>query len=295
MATRDAAAAAAVSGGTAAAAANKIPERPRRPLTAYNLFYRYKRAKIREAKKRGDDSREAIVRTIKRLTGLEGHSWDAIVDMSRAEVNALCRAEIRSVLIENLTPRDTTRRSHKSQHGAMSFLELSRAMIDAWKEIDPFSREVFEGLAKEGRDEHKQRLAEYNARYPNAPRKKSKKKAYSSKAKSSQCKKPPASIASAGSNEATPKAAALQPSSFARVTPFGSLETDLDLYGYVETDLDLAMEPLPLFPNILDLAAPPTASTTNPTVSELGSSDSSDAEEQGETTARDFMALISSL
>ena len=51
-----AATAAAVSGGTAAAAANKIPERPRRPLTAYNLSYRYKRAKIREAKKRGDET-----------------------------------------------------------------------------------------------------------------------------------------------------------------------------------------------------------------------------------------------
>jgi len=140
-------------------------KRPKRPLSSYNLFYRFKRDKILEARKNGDESLETINRLIAAVPGLEDHP-SLINNISPEQVNDFRRKEIRAAMQENLSPKDNRNRSHRKSHGALSFLEMSKLMVTRWKSIDDLSRSVFEELAEEGRQVYRKRVAEYEAIYP---------------------------------------------------------------------------------------------------------------------------------
>jgi len=58
-----------------AAAATKDDNRPKRPLSSYNLFYRFKRLKLLEAYDRGETSKEATRRLIAATPGLESYPF----------------------------------------------------------------------------------------------------------------------------------------------------------------------------------------------------------------------------
>ena len=167
MATRGAAA------PRPAAAAIAYPPRPQRPLSAYNLFYRYKRVRILAAAKGGDDSKEAVTRTIEAPSGLEDVAQDELAALATDEIEALRRQKILTALADNLQPKDTSKRCHKksANGGGLSFLELGRAMVSAWKDVDSFALSVYETLAKEGREKYKAKAAEYDRMYPQAPKK----------------------------------------------------------------------------------------------------------------------------
>ena len=79
--------------------ADKKMERPKRPLSAYNLFYRFKRDKILEAfKNGGEDSKEAIDHLIMAVPGLEDVPSSIVTNMTPEQVQELRRSEIRSAL-----------------------------------------------------------------------------------------------------------------------------------------------------------------------------------------------------
>lgn len=146
----------------------KVADKPKRPLSAYNLYFRFKRAKILEAHKAGDDSNEAINRLISAVPGLEEHPL--IMNnstMSREIINELSRSSIRSALLDSLSPKDTRNRVHrKSTLGlGLSFLEMNKIMVASWKSIEDDTRLVFEELAEEGRRMYKKRVAEYENKY----------------------------------------------------------------------------------------------------------------------------------
>ena len=58
-----------------AAAAVKDDNRPKRPLSSYNLFYRFKRLKLLEAYDRGETSKESTRRLIAATPGLESYPF----------------------------------------------------------------------------------------------------------------------------------------------------------------------------------------------------------------------------
>ena len=149
-------------------------ERPKRPLSAYNLFYRFKREKILEAHKSGDDSKEAINHLIMAVPGLE-QAPSVIESMSPESLRELRRTEILTALQENISPKDNRNRSHRKSHGTLSFLEMNKIMVASWKSVDDYTRSVFEELAEEGRRMYHKKVAEYEAKYPNAPKKQQKK------------------------------------------------------------------------------------------------------------------------
>lgn len=151
------------------------PPRPKRPLSAYNLFYRYKRGKIVKLPRSDDDNsyKETVTKLIMALPGLEEyHSInDSINDLSSdsmKDVNDLRRTDIRTALMNNLSADDApSKRSHrKSGKGsALSFLEMNKMMCTSWAQVDEFAKNIFRELADEGRALHKKRVADYNSKY----------------------------------------------------------------------------------------------------------------------------------
>jgi len=134
---------------TTASADAKTLTKPKRPLSAYNLFYRFKRQKILEAHASGNDSKEAIIAILSSLPGLEDYSPSSLVStLTPAQVSELSKQEIRSALLPNLSPNDTRKRTHRKSHGAMSFLEMNKVMVASWKSVDEETRSVFEELAE---------------------------------------------------------------------------------------------------------------------------------------------------
>ena len=117
------------------AAANakcKKPSRPKRPLSAYNLFYRFKRQKMIDGIAMGKTDRTSITLLIEAAPGLEFYPPGATEGAPPDLVWDLRRRNIRHVMNHNLLPRDTRDRSHRknrdAMNGAVGFLELGRMM-----------------------------------------------------------------------------------------------------------------------------------------------------------------------
>ena len=107
--------------------------RPKRPLSAYNLFYRFKRAQLLAAAKGGrDNSPDAVRRLLAALPGLEDIPSVDLASLTSEElgkVNEVRGNASRGALTDMLTPKDTSKRSHRKGEaiaGALSFLEMSR-------------------------------------------------------------------------------------------------------------------------------------------------------------------------
>ena len=157
--------------------------KPKRPLSAFNLFYRFKRQIVLNAISSSLGDKDDIVRLVTCSPGLEHATPDDIAakmaeaapkpDSEEGErrqtltpLQALRNSGIRADLKNNLLPRDTRDRAHRTNssamNGAMSFLELGKLMNSSWKEVDAFAKEVFNDLAEEGRAHYRDRMRVYN-------------------------------------------------------------------------------------------------------------------------------------
>lgn len=149
--------------------------RPKRPLSAYNLFYRYKRAKMIEAQNQNDsgsnnggdgaaNQRATICQLVTMTPGLENYPpaiWGII---PRVRLDEIRRSNIRLALEHMLLAKDTKNRLHrKSDNGGfqLTFVEMNKIMGSSWKATDEFTKGVFQELADEGRKSYQQRLNEY--------------------------------------------------------------------------------------------------------------------------------------
>jgi len=147
--------------------------RPKRPLSAFNLFYRFKRTKVLDAIAVERLRKDEICRLIEVPPGLEDRPADDGdgEDGPRQEGrDALLldhrRSSIRGELESNLLPREGRDRSHRASQGAlngvMTFVELGAVVSSAWKECDDFAKKIFHELAEEGRELYRRRVEEYN-------------------------------------------------------------------------------------------------------------------------------------
>eukprot|EP01083_Nonionella_stella_P012509 35491_1 len=143
--------------------------KPKRPLSAYNLFYRFKRSKILQAHDTGGYTKETIHRLIMSPPGLEDHPTVFATTMSPQQLKEYRAKAIRDALQQNLAPKDAkSKRSHSKTHG-MGFLEINEMVGASWRGLDDFSKSVLEELAEEGRKMYKRRVAEYEEKYPPMP------------------------------------------------------------------------------------------------------------------------------
>ena len=147
-----------------------VVPKPKRPLSAFNLFYRFKRQKVIALKQSIQDAnKDDITNLVQAAPGLEDYSRGLATlpqEASPEEVYNLRRANIHKDMVNNLAPRDTRTRSHRTNqngiNGSMSFVELGKLMNTSWKDCDDFAKSVFRELAEEGRRDYRQRLEKYN-------------------------------------------------------------------------------------------------------------------------------------
>jgi len=112
-------------------------EKPKRPLSAYNLFYRYKRILLLQV---SNDDTEFITKLMTTTPpGLEGFGDGISSPLSSSEyLKERRRNTIRKTLVDNLNP-NTSPRSHRSGNSKLNFLEMSKLMVASWKGIDEFA------------------------------------------------------------------------------------------------------------------------------------------------------------
>mmetsp|Transcript_3566 Transcript_3566/g.8002 ORF Transcript_3566/g.8002 Transcript_3566/m.8002 type:complete len:604 (+) Transcript_3566:118-1929(+) len=148
--------------------------KPKRPLSAFNLFYRFKRQKIVEVLSAkghtATTSKDAIRASVTAVPGSESeHIPSSALKITSPDVlNSHRRENIRKYLEQNMEPRDTKSRAHRKNEGAMNgaigFVELGKLMNTSWKNCDPFAKSVFHELSEEGRARYRQRTAAYESR-----------------------------------------------------------------------------------------------------------------------------------
>lgn len=125
-------AAAAINRATASAAGKpmsfkKFLDKPKRPLSAYNIFFKHEREKLVS---NTPDS-------------------DAPVTLESLKVDP---------------QRKTTKRRHRKSHGKIGFADLARTIAEKWKTLDPESRKVFEACAAKEKERYQKEITEWKAR-----------------------------------------------------------------------------------------------------------------------------------
>ena len=148
-------------------------DKPKRPLSAYNLYYRYKRTKVLNAAdtfqldntdedNKDDITKKMVTAVITATPGLEDYPNMAHNKPDSDLVKSICRTEIQSVLENKLNPSEITKtRAHRKSHGAFNFTEMSKLMCESWKGIDAFTKSVFEELACQGRSAYEEKMKVY--------------------------------------------------------------------------------------------------------------------------------------
>ena len=123
--------------------------KPKRPLSGYNLFYRYKRAKVIEAatalkSSSAELTNDEIRAIITCPPGLEGISVDHPIytTLTQEQIDTLRANNIRTALEGKLFPNENARnRLHRKVHG-MGFVEMGKLMRETWSSIDQLAKEV---------------------------------------------------------------------------------------------------------------------------------------------------------
>lgn len=138
---------------SASSASNR---KPKRPLTPYNLFYRYKRSKIVQASSTQSITKSAILKLVRAVPGLEDYSHSELKLFNPKDVYATSRDIVRQELQGNLLPSEG-KRLHRKSHGAIEFVEMGRMMCDQWKLVDEPIKKIFKELAEEGKKLHRER------------------------------------------------------------------------------------------------------------------------------------------
>ena len=147
-------------------------EKPKRPLSSYNLYCRYKHIVLCEVLQSRSDSDVAVdVCALLRCdVGMEGDDGRDRSYFNKVEKDSLRRQKVRSVLQNNLLP-NLKRRRHRKSHGLfqyLSFKDVSNILSNSWKTVDPFLVAIFDELADQGRCIYYAKMRRYHQANPDS-------------------------------------------------------------------------------------------------------------------------------
>ncbi len=121
-------------------------KKPKRPLTAYHIYFQIER--------------EFIIQT------MAGEDADKSIHEGKIFFNDVPKRYRETKLSPDwyFGPGKRAKRKHRKQHGKIGFLELSRVITARWAELvktDPEIKQFVAKIAKRENDEYKQELKEY--------------------------------------------------------------------------------------------------------------------------------------
>ena len=136
----------------------KVLSKPRKPLSAYNLFFRFERSRILRASE---------LDCISFLKGKDGKL--CIVRNKNSKIDFPDTSSFPIHVIRDQIQRESsrkTKRHNKKAHGKISFTDMIHYMCKKWNNLDKKSRDVFNSLAAEEKEKYAKQLMAYNkARY----------------------------------------------------------------------------------------------------------------------------------
>ena len=100
-----------------------LGRKPKRPLTPYNLFYRFKRGRILHSFSIGNGDKDTIQKLVAAVPGLENMSPSELRLLHPKDVYVVSRDIIRKEMQENLLLFEG-KRAHRKIHGMMDSVAI---------------------------------------------------------------------------------------------------------------------------------------------------------------------------
>mmetsp|Transcript_20806 Transcript_20806/g.45052 ORF Transcript_20806/g.45052 Transcript_20806/m.45052 type:complete len:579 (-) Transcript_20806:1-1737(-) len=137
----------------------KPADMPRRPLSAYNLFFSEERERILKEISDKEEGKEE---------SKDGDEGDDADDSEKKdedkEEDDKKESEKPKALLRPLIPNQKQRRPHRKTHGKISFQKLARMVGERWKALPDDKRKYYQNLAQEDMKRQKEAMEEYYAR-----------------------------------------------------------------------------------------------------------------------------------
>lgn len=139
----------------------KPADMPRRPLSAYNLFFSEERERILKEIEDKESSNSPT-------TKAEDDELDEETTNDLKKANEEDEEEKPKALLRPLIPSQKKRRPHRKTHGKISFQQLARMVGERWKALPEDKRQYYKDLAEDDMKRQKVAMEEYYAKQNDA-------------------------------------------------------------------------------------------------------------------------------